>query len=599
MTQAGPPSAQPNTDDRASTARAHGKAVGSHAPTPSEIAREALLRLATQRIPPTPDNFREQYFQIAGTAAEDAFPVRTLKAIAEALPRSTPQALRLARIFDKAVSSGQWSVLRQSMLTISGMQASEPRPWAQLIRDLIRELERHHQHITLGRKRDSLEHVLAAGADPEQLHQRLHALVRNWHEQAGSEQHAAIAPKENTPPPPPDALGPLLAKLLTGCVAPLSDDEALTSEAKAIAALVVAPASPEQVADLTARVDRLIARVTWTGDEQREIRQALLNLLRLIVDNIRELIVDDSWLHGQLSLIADTFNQPLDLRLLDDVERRLRTVIDKQSQLKHQLTDAQQKLKSMLTGFIDQLSAFSTSTEHYEVVLTESARRISEAHDIKELSDVVEEVLRETQSTQESAHRSGEELSRLREQVESANQQIVQLQRELDETSELVRHDPLTGALNRKGLDEALEREIARMRRFGTSLSLALLDVDNFKQINDAHGHVVGDNALRHLARVVKDTLRPQDSIARYGGEEFLILLPETEPEQAQIILIRLQRELTRRYFLAQHEHLLITFSAGIACLGDTEDPMKAIERADKAMYAAKRAGKNRVMNSA
>lgn len=599
MTQAGPPAAQPNTDDRASTARSHGKAGGSHAPTPSEIAREALLRLATQKIPPTPDNFRELYFQIAGTAAEDAFPARTLKAIAEALPRSTPQALRLARVFEKAVASGQWSVLRQSMLTISGMQASESRPWAQLIRDLIRELEGHHQHITPGRKRDSLERVLAACADPEQLHLRLHALVRSWHEQAGSEQHAAIAPKENTPPPATDALGPLLAKLLTGCVTPLADDEALTSEAKAIAALVAAPANPEQVADLAARVDRLIARVTWTVDEQREIRQALLNLLRLIVDNVRELIVDDSWLHGQLTLIADTFNQPLDLRLLDDVERRLRTVIDKQSQLKHQLTDAQQKLKSMLAGFIDQLSAFSTSTEHYEVVLTESARRISEAHDIKELSDVVEEVLRETLSTKQSAHRSGEELSRLREQVESANQQIVQLQRELDETSELVRHDPLTGALNRKGLDEALEREIARMRRFGTSLSLALLDVDNFKQINDAHGHVVGDNALRHLAHVVKETLRPQDSIARYGGEEFLILLPETEPEQAQIILIRLQRELTRRYFLAQHEHLLITFSAGIACLRDTEDPMTAIERADKAMYAAKRAGKNRVMNSA
>ncbi|PKO81455.1 MAG: hypothetical protein CVU19_06865 [Betaproteobacteria bacterium HGW-Betaproteobacteria-13] len=140
---------------------------------------------------------------------------------------------------------------------------------------------------------------------------------------------------------------------------------------------------------------------------------------------------------------------------------------------------------------------------------------------------------------------------------------------------------------------------MARMRRSGTSLSIALLDVDNFKQINDAHGHVVGDNALRHLARVVKETLRPQDSIARYGGEEFLILLPETEPDQAQIILVRLQRELTRRYFLAQHQHLLITFSAGIACLGDTEDPMNAIERADKAMYAAKRAGKNRVVNSA
>lgn len=599
MTQAGKPAAQPSTDDRASPAHSHGKANGSHVPTPSEIAREALLQLATQKTPPTPDNFRKLYFQIAGTTAEDAFPAKTLKAIADALPRSTPQALRLARIFEKAVASGQWTGLRQAMLTISGLLGGEPKPWAPLIRDLVSELERRHQNITQGRKRDSLEHVLAAGADSEQLHLRLHALVRSWNEQPGGDPLADLPVGDNTPPAAADALGPLLARLLTGCIAPLTNDDALVAEANVIAAQVVAPTSPGQVADLAARLDRLIARATWDGDEQREIRQALLNLIRLIVDNVRELVIDDSWLHGQLTLIAATFEQPLDLRLLDEVERRLRKVIDKQSQLKHELTDAQQKLKSMLAGFIDQLSAFSTSTEHYEVVLTESARRISAAHDIQELSDVVEEVLRETRSTHLSAHRSGEELANLRNEVESANQQILRLQRELDETSELVRHDALTGTLNRKGMDEALTREISRMRRLGSSLCLALLDVDNFKQINDAHGHVVGDNALRHLAQVVEETLRPQDSVARYGGEEFLILLPETDLAQAEIILVRLQRELTRRYFLAQQEHLLITFSAGIACLDSTEDPMAAIERADKAMYAAKRAGKNRVVSSA
>ncbi|PKO57480.1 MAG: GGDEF domain-containing protein, partial [Betaproteobacteria bacterium HGW-Betaproteobacteria-19] len=379
-------------------------------------------------------------------------------------------------------------------------------------------------------------------------------------------------------------------------VIPLTDgDEALAAAARELSSVVLSA----PVESIAGRLDHLITRMEWTGEEHRAIRQALLTLLRLIIDNIRELVIDDSWLHGQLSIISAAFDGVLDIRLLDEVEHRLRDVIEKQSHLKRQLSDAQQRLKSMLAGFIDRLSDFSAVTGDYQEVLGQGAQRISKAQNIEELSDVVEEILRETHNTRESTKRSGEELSRLREEVDSANQHILRLQRELDETSELVRHDPLTGALNRKGLDEALAREISRMRRLGTALCIGLLDIDNFKQINDAHGHLVGDDALRHLSAIVRETLRPQDAVARYGGEEFLILLPDTELDQANAILVRLQRELTRRFFLANTEHLLITFSAGISRLSHDEDPMIAIDRADKAMYAAKRAGKNRVLNAA
>jgi len=164
--------------------------------------------------------------------------------------------------------------------------------------------------------------------------------------------------------------------------------------------------------------------------------------------------------------------------------------------------------------------------------------------------------------------------------------------------SELVRHDPLTGTLNRKGLDEALEREIARARRRGTTLSLALLDVDNFKNLNDTFGHKTGDEALRHLAEVVRSSLRPQDCVGRYGGEEFLIVLPDTDLDSANATLTRLQRELTKRYFMANNQRLLITFSAGVTRLMDDEAANVAVDRADRAMYAAKRAGKNRVLTA-
>lgn len=587
--------------------RSQGKTIGGDGTSPSEIARETLRQLAIRRVPPTPDNYRDLYAQISGIVAEDAFPARTLKAIAGALPRSSPEALRVARLFEKGVASGQWPALRQAILAICETQGSGQKQWATLIRELVAQLERHHGNLTQARKRDALNHVLSGSADPDQLYLRLGALVRSWGHNPEDDDIPVAATTEivvgergerhehGTGSP----LGPLLANLLTRGVIPFAEgDEVLAAAARELSSAVLRAPGSEELASIGGRFDQLIARMEWIGEEHRAVRQALLNLLRLIIDNIRELVIDDSWLHGQLSVISEAFSGVLDIRLLDEVEHRLRDVIEKQSHLKRQLSDAQQRLKSMLAGFIDRLSDFSAVTGDYQEVLGKGALRISKAQSIEELSDVVEEILRETHNTRESAKRSGKELSQLREEVESANQRILRLQRELDETSELVRHDPLTGALNRKGLDEALAREISRMRRLGTALSIALLDIDNFKQINDAHGHVVGDDALRHLAAIVRETLRPQDAVARYGGEEFLILLPDTDLDQANAILVRLQRELTRRFFLANTERLLITFSAGIARLGSDEDPLIAIDRADKAMYTAKRAGKNRVLNA-
>jgi diguanylate cyclase len=160
------------------------------------------------------------------------------------------------------------------------------------------------------------------------------------------------------------------------------------------------------------------------------------------------------------------------------------------------------------------------------------------------------------------------------------------------------RHDALTGALNRKGLDEAMVREIATVERKKTPLCVALLDIDNFKKLNDSKGHSTGDAALTHLATVTRECLRPQDTMARYGGEEFVILLPDTTLENGITALTRLQRALTRQYFLAGDEQVLITFSAGVAQRADGESGDDAVKRADQAMYLAKRAGKNRVVGA-
>ena len=126
--------------------------------------------------------------------------------------------------------------------------------------------------------------------------------------------------------------------------------------------------------------------------------------------------------------------------------------------------------------------------------------------------------------------------------------------------------------------------------------TVGLLDIDNFKKLNDQFGHAVGDAALVHLAQVTRDAIRPQDTLARYGGEEFVVLLPNTPLDDAVSAMVRVQRELTRRFFLNNNEKLLVTFSCGVAELNQEEMPYDALKRADEAMYLAKRAGKNRVV---
>jgi diguanylate cyclase len=299
---------------------------------------------------------------------------------------------------------------------------------------------------------------------------------------------------------------------------------------------------------------------------------------------------------GQIGMVLDLFGQPLNINRLDDVGQRLKEVIYRQSALKKNLNEAKERLKAMLAGFVDHLSTFSVSTSNYHNKIEKCAEKISAANDLAELNDVIEEVMRETRVIQLNAQRSRDDLASMKARVDEAEREVARLQNELTEASEMVRHDQLTGALNRKGMDETLERELARARRRQTPICIALLDVDNFKTLNDTYGHQTGDDALVHLARVIRESLRPHDTLARYGGEEFLIILPDTPLADASTALTRLQRELTKRFFLHKNEKLLITFSAGVTAFRAEEPRQEAIARADAAMYQAKKSGKNRVV---
>ena len=219
------------------------------------------------------------------------------------------------------------------------------------------------------------------------------------------------------------------------------------------------------------------------------------------------------------------------------------------------------------------------------------AQRIRQTNNVTEIINILDAALLETRAL----HSRDEELA-AREQVQRAEQKIESLKNELEQLKELVHADPLTGALNRRGLDEAFAREAARADRRDIPLCVALLDLDDFKRFNDTSGHVAGDNALRHLVNVAKETLRPSDIIARFGGEEFVILMPDTGMDSAMLVIDRLQRGLAANCLLHAGQPLPITFSAGVTPRTLYERQSTVITRADEALYEAKHAGKNRVL---
>lgn len=588
---------------------------------PTEIARETFRILATRRIAPTPEQYRTVYHEVAGTSpdAKEEFPEEQLKSLQQALPRGTPGQMRLARELEQAIKEEKWSNFQNTLTNFVDAQGVlEALPWGELINNLLREWDANRAGITPGKKRDALDHLFSsAGSNSETLHNRLHNLVRAWSQCSEVEESELV---DGSPPPANEIaadialpstvtqpasrasellpeLRDLLAFALEHAVAAqIAEAPELAAQAKELATVARKANSMKAVEELLVELKRFVFRLELLADDRAELRQGLLHLLQLVIENISELVIDDKWLHGQIAVLQDIVAHPLSLRSIDDAERRIKEVVYKQSQLKHSLYEAQEALKTMLAGFVDHLAEFAGTTSDYHDKIEICAKKISSATDINQLADVVQEVMRETSIIQINAQRSRDELLATRKRVTETEERINELQDELDSASKLVRHDQLTGVLNRRGLEEAFEKETARAARRKTPLCVSLIDIDNFKKLNDTLGHDAGDAALIHLATVIRDTMRPQDTTARFGGEEFILLLPDTSIEDAQKAVVRLQRELTKRFFLHNNEKQLITFSAGVTALNENDTQASVIKRADEAMYLAKKTGKNRVV---
>lgn len=184
-----------------------------------------------------------------------------------------------------------------------------------------------------------------------------------------------------------------------------------------------------------------------------------------------------------------------------------------------------------------------------------------------------------------------------RELETRVQERTAQLQAANAQLEQLAVTDALTGLLNRRALSDLFRREIERAQRHRRELAVIMFDLDHFKAINDRHGHAAGDAVLRQIAGVAAQSTRSTDAIARYGGEEFVLIAPETDRASALDLAERMRVALQSADFRIDHQSLKVTASFGVAMLrGDDKKPEDVLRRADESLYAAKGAGRNRVI---
>ena len=600
--------------------------------SPIEIARQTLMQLAARKTQPTPDNFRKVYDEIAGIKSVDTSVElgKTLEKVLQDAGKKSPKYRLVAQAVSPLVANQEWDKLGDQLRKLfpagDGAVATAEVNWSVLIRTLVKQLEVSHKGVTLTRKKEGLSRVLTNFAsDPDVLGQKIQALISSWGLGTAPESHTSAAddapaiadlntidakPTSSVMDAKPLAIEDSQIKfevhwremllrafelVIIPYLEPVPESE---KKAKSLLAQMKQTSNDQAVARYSEEMKPLLLTLEMQRDMQIRIHDSLLQLLKLIVSSMGELVAEDKWLHGQTMMISGIVSKPLNINTLYDAESSMKELVYKQSHIKPALTEARETLKKMVTTFVDRLVEMTDSTSDYQEKIESYQKKLSSTEDIGELNSLLTHILEDTRTIGISVQRTRDEFQNSQKKAAEAERRVQELTAELDQISEVAHQDYLTGTLNRRGMDEALEREFSRADRHDTILCIAIMDIDHFKKLNDSLGHSAGDQALVHFVSVIKSVLRTTDVLARYGGEEFIIILPVTPQEEAIQVVTRVQRELTKKYFMNRNERVLITFSAGVAERKPGETPESLIPRADAALYQAKNTGRNQVIGA-
>jgi diguanylate cyclase len=604
--------------------------AAANAATPAQLAKGALRRLASAKLEPTPENYARAYADEAGSELP-LLPERALPLLERLAARATEDTARRDELV-AALMHGRWEQAAQGIERLgagaSAAAQAQGQAWATLIERLARGLERGGRQWTQARKKESLQRVLdGSRSDLQRLQQRLQPLVSAWEgdtplagaEDApatdvsaeaspeasaeGREERAApLAPAAKSTPVPVEVSGqawPALAAALEFTVrTALPGSEPCGRDvADRWVALANLLGAEGATAPLVAEIDALCQIARRLFGHRHHLLDELGRLCHELSHGLSELAEDDSWARGQCEGLQARLAEGISVRSVKAASELLAETRVRHQRLHADRNAARDALRQLIHGMLQEVGELGEQTGLFHERIGRHAEAIARADSLESLAGVVREMVDESRAVQQ---RVGQTQARLQSEHAKASEleaRVRELEADLRRLSEEVSTDALTQVANRRGLAQAFEAESARRSRESEGappLSVGLIDIDNFKRLNDTLGHAAGDVALRQLAAVVRERLRPADHLARFGGEEFVVLMPATPVAEAQQALTRLQRSLTASLFMHDQKEVFVTFSAGVTDWRPGEALETTLERADEALYEAKRTGKNR-----
>ena len=529
-----------------------------------------------------------------------------------------------------AMQQGRWD---QAERTLQKVPAADGSAIAGLIDRIVRGIERSGRGWTPARKKESLQRGAGSSrSDARRLQQRLTQLVASWDSDSSDAEPASEpvsttieaagvdAPSLDAASPAPGLPG---AAALPGVAAAQPSNSLQASNSlqwgRAVGSLgdtVVQALPPNDAAprDVAARLSELTVRLGRDGpdaaliDELEQLCRSAAPLLQhrhRLLDQLGELCGEltasltdlaenDSWAKGQCEAMQLKIEEGLTSRGVRAVSELLRDTRERQGQLRAERERARESLKGLIHRMLSELDQLGSQTGTFHESVGRYADAIERADSLESLAGTVREMVEESRTVQALVQQTHVKLQEEHTRARGLAERVNELETEMRRLSDEVSTDQLTQIANRRGLMQAFDVECGRVEEAGDPLCVGLLDIDNFKRLNDELGHGAGDEALKSLAALVSKTLRPGDHVARYGGEEFVVLLPQTALDDGQVIMTRLQRALTGGLFMHEHKQVFVTFSAGLTAYRSGERIEVALERADQALYEAKRTGKNR-----